>query len=501
MCGYVGLIGSAEAAAEVHMALMALQHRGQDSAGMGEFDQLFRVHRGLGKVPVAIDEQALALFNESRAVIGHVRYPTRGTGHIEDAQPFFANPPGIILAHNGNVTNVEELAERLAGHSVRLRSRCDAEPMVGMLASHLLRARPFGHTEADLVAAVRHLLDEVRGGYTAVLGMILDGKPTLAVFRDRNGLRPCVIGRRGDAWMSASESVALDPLEFTDRFSPEPGELVLLREGEEPIRHRLVDCSPSPCIFEKIYFARPDAIIDNTSVYEARMNFGAELAGEWRAKGFDADVVVPIPDTSRPAAQAFAETLGLPYREGFIKNRYSGRTFIMPDIKTRTRALRLKLNPIPPIFRGKKVVLFDDSVVRGATIQRIAEMVRKLEPAELHLAVHSPPVNNPCYYGIDMSTRSELFASQYFPDGYTDREGLRSVETAMARDLGLDSVTYLSVEGVDAAYKGPRCAACFDGKYPQPLLQTDRNYIEADRRKAAGRSASETTFSGENLPG
>jgi amidophosphoribosyltransferase len=184
------MIGSPEAAAEVHMALMALQHRGQDSAGMGEFDQLFRVHRGLGKVPDAIDERTLALFADSRAVIGHVRYPTRGTGHIEDAQPFLANPPGIILAHNGNVTNVEELAEHLAEHSVRLRSRCDAEPMVGMLASHLLRTRPFGHTEADLVAAVRHLLDEVRGGYTVVLGMILDNKPTLAVFRDRNGLRP-----------------------------------------------------------------------------------------------------------------------------------------------------------------------------------------------------------------------------------------------------------------------------------------------------------------------
>jgi amidophosphoribosyltransferase len=294
--------------------------------------------------------------------------------------------------------------------------------------------------------------------------------------------------------MVASESVSLDPLGFEQRFAPEPGELVLLREGEAAERHSLVDRGHTPCIFEKIYFARPDAYMSGRSVYDGRMAFGRQLADEFRAKGLDGDVVIPIPDTSRPAAQAFAEHLGILYREGFIKNRYSGRTFIMSDVATRERALRLKLNPIRHVFTGKRVILFDDSIVRGATIARISQMVRHLEASEIHLAIHSPPVANPCFYGIDMSTISELFAARFMPRGYPGKEGLREAEKEMAKALQIDSLTYLSVEGLDQAWGGPRCAACFDGNYPTDISDAHRAEIAADRERAAVRSTSETNF-------
>jgi amidophosphoribosyltransferase len=224
------------------------------------------------------------------------------------------------------------------------------------------------------------------------------------------------------------------------------------------------------------------------------MAFGRTLADEFSEKGLEGDVVIPIPDTSRPAAQAFAEHLGIPYREGFIKNRYSGRTFIMPDTATRARALRLKLNPIRSVFEGKRVILFDDSIVRGATIARISEMVRYLGAAEIHLAIHSPPVANPCFYGIDMSTVAELFAARFMPQGYPGKAGLRDAEQEMAEVLKIQSLTYLSVEGLDKAWGGPRCAACFDGNYPAEIRDEDRKSIAADRLKAADRNTSETQF-------
>ena len=301
------------------MGLSAVQHRGQDSAGIADFDDRFAVHRGLGMVAQAIDAATLTRFARSRAVIGHVRYPTRGRGHIEDAQPFLANPPGIVLAHNGNLTNVEELVARLRAQSFRMLSRCDAEPLLGVLASKLMARNSLSYRREDLVAAVGEVLREVDGGYTVVCGLELDGKPTLAVFRDPNGLRPCTIGRRGESWMAASESVSLDPLGYEERFAPEPGELVILRQGEPAQRHSLLHRGHTPCIFEKIYFARPDAYMSGRSVYDGRMAFGRQLADEFREKGLEGDVVIPIPDTSRPAAQAFAEHLGIPYREGLSK--------------------------------------------------------------------------------------------------------------------------------------------------------------------------------------
>lgn len=284
--------------------------------------------------------------------------------------------------------------------------------------------------------------------------------------------------------MAASESVALDALGFDRVEEPKAGEALFFRAGQPPIRQPLPSASPAPCVFEFIYFARPDSVIEGRTVYEMRLELGRVLADRIRAKAIDADVVVPVPDTSRPAAATLAETLGLPVREGFIKNRYSGRTFIMPDALTRNAALRLKLNPLPTELAGRRVLLVDDSIVRGTTLQRVVGLLRDAGAASIHLAIHSPPVRNPCYYGIDMSTEEELFARRFDKD-------LDALELAAAKALEVDSLTYLPVEAMDKAFGGAaRCGACFDGQYPQPINDEDRSGIERDRRAASPPSAS-----------
>jgi amidophosphoribosyltransferase len=383
------------------------------------------------------------------------------------------------MAHNGQVTNYEHLRRSLLERSIHLLSSCDVEPALCELADSLNRRRPSGHTRADLEGALGDMLDRVRGAFSIVAGLLVDGHPTLVAVRDPEGIRPCVLGTRDDgSFIAASESVALDALGYRPLLEPAPGEAVLLRAGDDPIRIPLRGRTPAPCVFEHIYFARPDSRIDGRSVYEVRMGLGAALADRVRGKGIEADVVVPVPDTARPAATAMSETLGLPLREGFIKNRYSGRTFIMPDALTRQAALRLKLNTIPTEMRGKRVLLVDDSIVRGTTLARVIELVRDAGPAAVHLAIHSPPVAHPCFYGIDMSTEEHLFARRF-------GDSLDAVETEGARTLGADSLTYLPADAMDRVYAGPRCAACFDGRYPQPVTADDRAAL-ADDRRAAG---------------
>lgn len=309
---------------------------------------------------------------------------------------------------------------------------------------------------------------------------MLDGEPTLVTFRDPHGIRPVVLGKRDDgAWIVASESVALDALGFERVEEPSTGEAIFLRAGKPPIRRSLDQAERAPCVFEHIYFARPDSVIDQRSVYRARLALGHQLAARLAHKGIEADIVVPVPDTSRPAAAALAETLSLPVREGFIKNRYSGRTFIMPDALTRTTALRLKLNPLPFEIQGKRILLVDDSIVRGTTLRRVSALLKDCGAREVHLAIHSPPVRFPCFYGIDMSTEEELFARKFEGD-------LDALEVNGARAFEVDSLTYLDVAGLEAALPGPRCAACFDGHYPREVPAADREEIEADRR--VGRS-------------
>lgn len=478
MCGFVGIIGKEGVAAELHLALQSIQHRGQDSAGIATMDaegREFRFERGLGSVISALPAEALERLSGPIG-LGHVRYPTIGQGNLEDTQPFFYRQPGVLMAHNGNITNVKTLETSLLSRSIHLMSHCDVEPVLCEFADALMECRRHQHTIDDAMTALSAIQARVKGGYSFVASMLLDGKPTLIVFRDPNGIRPCIIGQReGGSYIAASESVALDVLNFERSFEPQPGEAVFLRQGEAPIRRSLERKGSHPCIFEFIYFARPDSVMHGESVYEMRRQMGTSLAERLLEKSVDIDVVVPIPDTSRPAAAALAERLNLPLREGLIKNRYSGRTFIMPDQISRETALKLKLNPLPSELRGKRVVLVDDSIVRGTTLKRVAQMVRNAGATEVHLAIHAPPVKHPCFYGIDMSTREELFAAKFDDD-------LQTLEPKAAEALGADSLTYLEVEKLNEVFGGKsRCGACFDGSYPEEVPESSRLEIIADR--------------------
>jgi len=273
--------------------------------------------------------------------------------------------------------------------------------------------------------------------------------------------------------MVASESVALDVLDFKKEGDLPAGEVLFFRAGQEPDRRSVGAKETRSCVFERIYFARPDSRMEEGRVNRSRWLMGRTLAREWAAKGFEADVVVAIPDTSRPAAMAMAEELGVRHREGFIKNRYSGRTFIMPDAASRKAALRLKLNPIREMFEGKRVLLVDDSIVRGTTMGRIVEMLRDLNPEALHVAIFSPPVRHPCFYGIDMPSTSELVAAPFTPS---------SVEAALASQMGADSLTFLSLDGLKEVMGDEMCAACFDGNYVVPISSNERAFIMGERR-------------------
>ena len=474
MCGFIGLIGVERAGAALGIGLQALQHRGQDACGVGTLvGGRFLLHRDLGSVAQVFTADVLAGLQGS-AGVGHVRYPTVGAGVRDDTQPFLTRRPGVLMAHNGNVTNVPELERWLADRGIRVQSRCDVEPILLVFAEVLAERRANHPTAADVVEAVREVHARVRGAYSCVALLEVDGIETLVTFRDPHAIRPgsYAHGPNG-TWCAASETVAYDALGFTREADVPAGHVVLLQVGAPAHIVSVTPRAPRPCIFERIYFARPDSRMEDGSVYGTRWALGERLGHELRAAGVTADVVVPVPDTSRPAAQALAEVLGLPYREGFIKNRYSGRTFIMPDAATRTAALRLKLNPIPEIFEGKRVLLVDDSVVRGTTVRRISDMVRQVRPAHVALAVFSPPVRNPCFYGIDMPTRDELVAARIpAPD--------------WPAAFGVDAVHFLSVGGlreVSAARGVPLpCMACFDGDYVVPVDQRETRAIVEDRR-------------------
>lgn len=474
MCGFVGIIGVDHVAPALYLGLQAVQHRGQDAAGIGVYDRgHVAVHKDVGLVTAALPADVIASTGGTSG-IAHVRYPTIGGGGRRDAQPFLTQRPAMALAHNGNVTNLPELERHLASRGITLASRCDAEPILWVLADELMQQATTGHTQAHLEAAVLKVMERVRGGYTVVAVLEIDGRETLIAFRDPYGIRPGVYGSRSDgAWMAASESVSLDVLDFDVVGHVPSGCLMVFRKGKEPITVPLQVRGQNHCIFEEIYFARPDSIMDGGRVYGRRWRMGERLAQEWKDRGFSADVVVAVPDTSRPAAMGMAAKLGLPCHEGFIKNRYSGRTFIMPDQRSRESALRVKLNPIEEVFRDQRVVLVDDSIVRGTTMRRIVQLVRKMKPKELHIAIFSPPVTNPCFYGVDMPSKAELVAASIPAEKLQDE---------LARQLGADSVTFLSQDGLVSVAGSEICAACFTGRYPVPLNSEELGFIVQDRR-------------------
>lgn len=477
MCGFIGVVGVPEAAAALGMGLQAIQHRGQDAAGVGVFDgKSLHIHKDVGRVEKVLTDEAMRTLAGSSG-IGHVRYPTVGAANTRvDAQPFMTRRPGLLLAHNGQVTNLQALARHLASRGIQSTSSCDSEPILLVLADELLNYGVTDFTRDQVAEAVARTIDRVEGSYSVVALMEVDGEQTLLAFRDAHGFRPAVYGQREDgSWVTASESVSLDVLEAKIRGHVPAGGLVFMTTGHDAEVRVVRGKEQHHCIFEDIYFARPDSVLETGRVYGLRQRLGAELARRWKGKGLDADVVVAVPDTSRPAAQAMSEELGLPNREGFIKNRYSGRTFIMPDQRTREAAMRLKLNPIREIFEGQRVVIVDDSIVRGTTMRRILKMVRGLGPKALHVAIFSPPVQHPCFYGIDMPTRAELVAS-----GVANT--IDGIESALAERLGADSVTFLPSPSLSTVAGDRLCTACFTGEYPVAVADDEQGFIVRERR-------------------
>ncbi len=466
MCGILGVVSQTPANQLLYDGLQVLQHRGQDAAGIATLDgRTFHLHKGNGLVRDVFRTRNMRALTGNSG-IAHVRYPTAGSAvDHNEAQPFYVNSPfGIVLGHNGNLTNAEELKRQLFVDDLRhVNTNSDSEVLLNVLA-HELQGRSKGlRLDVPIIfAAVSGVHQRCRGAY-AVVAMIA-GYGLLA-FRDTYGIRPLVVGinetPQGLEYLVASESVALDTLGFKYLRDVAPGEAIFI-DFDGRLHSRL--CSDTatlnPCIFEYVYLARPDSVIDGVSVYETRLWMGEYLADklsrDW--EGVAIDVVIPIPDSSRPSALQLANRLGIPFREGFVKNRYIGRTFIMPGQEKRVKSVRQKLNAIGMEFKGKNVLLVDDSIVRGTTSREIVQMARDAGALKVYFASAAPPVRFPNVYGIDMPSRYELIAS-----------GRNDVE--ICREIGADMLIYQDLEDLKQAVARNNPAikgfdtSCFDGKY------------------------------------
>ena len=466
MCGIVGAVAHTPVNQLLYDGLLLLQHRGQDAAGIATSEgPVFHVWKGPGYVRDVFRTRNMRdLLGNSG--IGHCRYPTAGSAFSDlESQPFYVNSPfGITLGHNGNLTNSDALKRELFQLDFRhVNTNSDSEVLLNVLALELERAAQHHRLDPNAIfKAVAGVHRRCRGAY-AVVAMIA-GYGMLA-FRDPYGIRPLIVGRNeamgGTEYLVASESVALEPLGFSVLRDVGPGEAIFVSQaGEFHARQCAENPSLNPCIFEYVYLARPDSVMDGASVYESRLKMGGELARKIRTirEAQDIDVVIPIPDSSRPSALELANTLGLKYREGFIKNRYIGRTFIMPGQAMRKKSVRHKLNPIGMEFADKVVLLVDDSIVRGTTSREIVQMAREAGARKVYFASASPPVRYPNVYGIDMPNQRELVA--------TGRN-----ESEIAREIGADLLVYQDLEALKAAVRAtnPRLtefeASCFDGKY------------------------------------
>jgi amidophosphoribosyltransferase len=464
-CGVFGIFGMDDAAAHAALGLHALQHRGQAAAGIVSYDgQQFHSHRGLGHVSENFGSEAVINLLPGDVAIGHNRYATTGATVTRNIQPLFADFAfgGLAVAHNGNLTNAATLRRDLVRRGSLFQSTTDTEVIV-----HLI-ARSAAKNVADrVIDAVR----QIEGAYSLV---ILTQKKLIGV-RDSFGVRPLVLGRLGEAYILASETCALDIIGATYERDIEPGEMVVIdRDGLRSLKPFPAQ-TPRPCVFEFIYFARPDSVAEGISVYEARKLIGRELARESHAP---ADLVVPVPDSGVPSAIGYAAEAGIPFELGIIRNHYVGRTFIEPTDSIRHLGVRLKHNANTPQLRGKRVILVDDSIVRGTTSKKIVEMVRNAGATEVHMRISSPPTTHSCFYGIDTPERSKLLAAQYSTE-------------EMAKLIGVDSLAFISLDGLYRALGQPGrlapqprfCDACFTGDYPIRL--TDQAGGEAASQLAS----------------
>jgi amidophosphoribosyltransferase len=455
MCGLIGVVGTLDSAYEVFLGLMNLQHRGQDGAGLLTIDNKaeFALQRGNGLVENVFSDRT---FRQLRGMssIGHTRYATIGRRDPNMLQPFLDNNAGVGIAHNGNIVNCYNLREELLLRQpdITFSSDSDSEIVLKVFAEGLGTAE---HTDANVFAAVGRTMDLLVGSY-AIVGMLRDG--TLFGFRDPDGIRPLVIGTKtqnGKAVHAlASESTALDYNGYSITEEVKPGEAVILRPDGSVTRKVLRQASYSPCMFEWVYFARVESEMGGHSVYEARFRLGMFLAEELKRRGVEADVVCPVPETSRPAAIALAETMGKPFREILIKNRYVNRTFILEDQQSRKEAIRRKLFPISTEFAGKRVIVVDDSIVRGNTAIQIVKLIREAGAREVIMVSTCPPIKSPCYYGIDFPSPEELVAKD-------------KTEEEIAQELGADRVIFQTVEGLQRALAQKAiCTGCLTGNYP-----------------------------------
>nr|WP_121049989.1 amidophosphoribosyltransferase [Sphingosinicella microcystinivorans] len=459
-CGIFGVWGAEGSAALAALGLHALQHRGQEAAGITSYDgKTFHSHRAMGHVAGNFDRDEVIRELPGEAAIGHVRYSTTGASALRNVQPLFAelSTGGFAVAHNGNISNAAHVRRELNRRGSIFQSTSDTEVIIHLVATSTYR---------PLLDRVIDALKQVEGAYSLVM-LTNEG---LIACRDPLGIRPLVLGRRDDAYILASETVALDVVGATYLRQIEPGEMVVINEKGLRSLRPFQTLRPRPCIFEHVYFSRPDSLLDGLSVYQVRKNIGAQLAIE---SPVDADVVIPVPDSGNPAAIGYAQQSGLPFELGIIRSHYVGRTFIQPGDAIRNLGVKLKHNANRPVIQGKRIVLIDDSIVRGTTSVKIVQMMREAGAAEVHMRVASPPTRHSCFYGVDTPERAKLLAAQ--------------MDVQRMRDyIKVDSLAFLSINGLYKALgedmrveETPQyCDACFTGEYPTRL--TDYEEAAAD---------------------
>jgi len=442
-CGIFGIYGPGlDVASLTYYGLYALQHRGQESAGIAVSDgQTIQLQKNMGLVAEVFNEDSLAKLR-GHIAIGHVRYSTSGASSLINAQPLsFHYLRGMVaLAHNGNLTNADELRYSLGATGSVFQSTSDTEVIVNLIALY---------GQNTIEEALMKCMIDIKGAYSEVV--MAENK--LIGMRDPLGIRPLCLGKLGESYVIASESCALDTVGALFEREVEPGEIVIIDEQGVHSIKTMTAAHKALCIFELVYLARPDSVINGEAVTIARREMGRQLAKECQV---EADVVIPVPDSGTAAAVGYAEASGIPFKEGLMKNRYIGRTFIQPSQRMRDIAIRLKLNPIRQVLNGQKVALVDDSIVRGTTSKKLVQMLREAGVKEVHMLISSPPILYSCFYGIDTSARSELIAAQ------NELEEIRKY-------IGADSLHYLSLDGLFAAVKGTAkdfCTACFNGSYP-----------------------------------
>ncbi|MFD9888383.1 amidophosphoribosyltransferase [Amycolatopsis sp. NPDC059027] len=451
-CGVFGVWAPGEEVAKLtYYGLYALQHRGQEAAGISVSDgSQIVVFKDLGLVSQVFDEQVLQSL-QGHIAVGHCRYSTTGSTIWENAQPIFrttATGSGLSFAHNGNLVNTAELRDRTAEaglkpHAGLTGSSSDSDLVCGLLAANA--------ADKGIEAAALDLLPTLRGAFC----LVFSDENTLYAARDPHGVHPLVLGRLERGWVVASETAALDIVGASFVREVEPGELIAI-DAEGLRSSRFANPDPKGCVFEYVYLARPDTSIAGRSVHATRVEIGRKLAGEHPA---EADLVIPVPESGTPAAIGYAQGSGIPYGSGLVKNAYVGRTFIQPSQTIRQLGIRLKLNPLREVIRGKRLVVVDDSIVRGNTQRALVRMLREAGALEVHVRIASPPVRWPCFYGIDFASRAELVANG------VDLDGIR-------RSIGADSLGYISLDGLVSASEQPKsrlCTACFSGEYPIPL--------------------------------